>query len=117
MRHVITIVTALALSTGGCVSDADDAGASLMVHNHSDYVLTAVHVADVGNPHWGPNLLPDVLYPSEDLVIHDLDCGAYDVLVVDDNGVRCRLHYLDMCFHDEGWVVTNATLAACAFPR
>jgi hypothetical protein len=94
---------------------AVDDDADLTIHNHSSAVLTAVHVAHVDDHRWGPNLLPQALYPGEDLVIHDVECGRYDVLVVDERGVDCELHDFWLCFEDGGWEVTNATLAECAF--
>jgi len=99
---------------GGCVFVTDD-DASLSIHNRSDFVLTEVRITEVDNPNWGPNLLRDVLYPGEDLVIVDIDCGYYDALVVDETGTECELDDLDLCFDDQGWVITNTTLALCAF--
>jgi hypothetical protein len=112
-RLPATIV--LAAATTGCVFIADDA--TLTVHNHSSYVLTEVHLAAVNDPTWGPNLLPGVLYPGEDLVIDDIRCDHYDVLVVDNLGVDCMLADLHLCFNDESWVIDDLTLATCAFRR
>jgi hypothetical protein len=98
----------------GCVIIADD-DATLTVHNHSSYVLTEVHLAEVDDRNWGPNLLPGVLYPGEDLVIVDIECGDYDVLVVDETDVECVLADLTLCFDDESWVIDDLTLDLCAF--
>ena len=109
----LAAVVGLASAATSCVFVGDDA--SLTVHNHSSYVLTEVHLADVGDRHWGPNLLPDVLFPGEDLVITDISCGHYDVMVVDETGVDCVLGDLHLCFDDESWVIDDFTLDVCAF--
>jgi hypothetical protein len=114
MRTSPWLLATIAASISGCVIITDD-DATLTIHNHSDHVLVQVHLADDDDRTWGPNLLPDVLHPGEDLVIDDISCGRYDVLVVDDENVECELRNLDLCFHDEGWVVDNTTLALCAF--
>ena len=114
MRHLVPLATALAMVATGCVILGDDGDADLTIDNQSDFALTAVHVARVGDPHWGENLRPEVMHWREQVVIRDLDCGTYDVLVVANSGVRCERPDLALCFHDEEWTITNTTLAACA---
>jgi hypothetical protein len=101
---------------GGCIIVADD-DATLTVHNHSSHVLTEVRLAEIDDRDWGPNLLPEPLFPGEDLLIVDIDCDDYDVLVVDDDDVECVLADLTLCFDDESWVIDDVTLAICAFDR
>ena len=115
MRTSGLVLAALAAaSTSACIIVADD-DSSLTIHNHSDFVLAEVHLAEIDDPTWGPNLLPRLLYPGDDLVIVDIDCGVYDVLVVELGGIECELYGLELCFDDEDWVITNSTLARCAF--
>jgi hypothetical protein len=109
--HVRTVVLAVVL--GACIFVSDDS--TLTIHNHSDFVISEVYVAEVDDPTWGPNLLPSDLYPGEDLVIVDIECGTYDVLVVELGGIECELLGLDLCFDDAGWVITNSLLIDCAF--
>jgi hypothetical protein len=106
----------VAAALAGCVSG--DGDSELVIANRSDFVLVEVHIAEVNDPSWGPNLLPDVLFPGEDLVIVDIDCGTYDVLVVDELGTSCELASNRLCFDSDVWVIDNTTLAICAFaPR
>jgi hypothetical protein len=113
MRSTSYAILAAALS--GCVIIADS-DATLTIHNHSDQVLVEVRLAERAED-WGPNLIPSPLYPGEDLVIDDIPCGEYDVLVVDHDGTDCELRGLDLCFDDEGWVIDNETLLDCLFDR
>jgi hypothetical protein len=110
----LALVLAVGPVAGSCVIIADD-DATLTVHNHSSHVLTEVRLAEVDDRDWGPNLLPEVLYPGEDLTIVDIDCDDYDVLVVDEDDVECVLADLTLCFDDESWVIDDVTLALCAF--
>jgi hypothetical protein len=104
----------VALSLTSCiVSSGEDA--SITIVNDSDYVLVDLRVSPVGSASWGPNLLRgDVLFPDEEITIV-VDCDYYDVLIEDDFGATCVLADLDLCFSDDLWVVTNATLAFCGF--
>lgn len=106
----LALLGALALT--GCVASDD---ASLTISNQSSYTLIEVHLAATTDPDWGPNILPDVLYPDEDLTIVGIECDTYDVLVTDDTGVDCELGNLDLCGTDEDWVVDDFTLDVCAF--
>jgi hypothetical protein len=111
---VLGLATALGLTA--CV--VDGGSNELVVANRSDFVLEEVHLAEVNDPTWGPNLLPDVLFPGEDLVIVDISCGSYDVLIVDEFGTSCELIDNDLCFNDtDRWTITNTTLGFCAFAK
>ena len=108
----VALVAALVPACGG----SEDDNNQFVVSNRSSFVLDEVHLADVGSPTWGPNLLPDVLFPGEDLVIANISCGTYDVLVVDEDGVECSLLGNDLCFQDtDHWIIDNVTLDTCAF--
>jgi hypothetical protein len=111
MNRANLLFIAGVVATGCVVSD----DATLTIANRSSYVLVEVHLAAVDDPTWGPNILPDVLYPGEDLIIDGIECDYYDVLVTDDTGVDCELYDLDLCASDEGWVVDDFTLDVCAF--
>ena len=111
---VLGLAAAVGLSASACDSDDNE----FIISNRSDFVLEEVHLAEVNDPTWGPNLLPDVLFPGEDLVIFDIACGSYDVLIVDEFGTSCELIDNDLCFNDtDRWTITNTTLAICAFPK
>lgn len=116
-QNLFACLVALTVSTGACVMSADTGpeDATLLVVNDSSYVLTEVRIAPVGDRSWGPNLLPDVLFPGEELLIVDIECDTYDVLVTDETGVDCVLGNVDLCFNDDTWVVTDFTLDVCAF--
>jgi hypothetical protein len=111
-RTTLALITlAIATTAAGCGGDS-----SLTVANESSYVLTEIRIAPIDDPNWGPDLLGgDVLLPGEDLVITNIDCDTYDVLVVDDTDLDCVITDLDLCFDDALWVVDDVDLAICAF--
>lgn len=107
-RILATLVAASAM-----VACTDDDGfiedASLLVVNQSDFVITDIFLTEVDNPDFGPNLLfGDVLFPGEELLL-GVDCDFYDALVIDEDGVECRLYGLDLCFNDATWIIRNNT--------
>jgi hypothetical protein len=113
MRHALFTAALVALSA--CVI-TDDSGndSTITVDNESSFVLDEVHVAPVDSQSWGPNLVPEALFPGESVDI-SVSCDFYDVLVVDETGVDCVLSDLDLCFSSGVWVVTDGTLDNCAF--
>jgi len=117
MSHRV-LALGLVAGLGLAACGGSSGGNNLVVANRSDFTLEEVHLADINDPTWGPNLLPDVLFPGEDLVIIDIACGRYDVLIVDELGTDCELRDTQLCFMDTGqWTITNTTLGVCAFGR
>lgn len=107
------LLAATLSTTAGCIiSDGDS---TFSIYNDSDYVLTEVYVAEIDDPTWGSNYLDEPLFPGDELVIVDIECDTYDVLIVDEFDVECELLNLDLCFDDDTWVVDNQTLDFCAF--
>jgi hypothetical protein len=97
------------IAVAGCTSSDPGPDASLRVHNNSDFVITQIHVTSVGSLDWGPNLLSgDALFPDESLTI-DVNCDTYDALLIDEDGVECQIHRIDLCFSTADWVIENNT--------
>ena len=114
-HHALALVVAIAAISPACVIVDGDDSSSLEVVNDSDFVLEEIRVAEVGDDFYGPDLTGrDAIFPGESLFIV-LDCGFYDVLVVDELGAECELLDLDVCFDDAVWFVDNRTLARCDF--
>jgi hypothetical protein len=121
---ICSILTGLLVAAASaCVVSSDDGGvvdtgSTMTVSNRSSYILTEVHLAPDGSTTWGPDLLSEDLRPGEDLVVTDIRCGNYDVLVVDDTGSPCTLTNVSLCVSSDSWIVDNTTLDTCAFnPR
>ncbi|HWO23842.1 MAG TPA: hypothetical protein VNO30_34105 [Kofleriaceae bacterium] len=115
MKHPALCASLLAAAaasfTAGCTSDGP-ADASLTVVNNSNFVIEEIYLTDVDARGWGANLLSgDALYPGEDLVLA-VDCGLYDALLVDEDGVECELESIDLCFNDATWHIYNNTCVA-----
>ena len=103
-------------TTMGCIITTDGGDSSITIWNASDYVIEYIYVSPSDSNHWGPDLLGgDVLYPDEEITIHNLDCDYYDVMVVDEYHVECVLEAEYLCFDDEVWRITNSTLDHCAY--
>ena len=115
MKSLLALPFAVAVAA--CAAEGSvvvEPGASLFVVNDSDFVLTEIYLTEVDNPDWGPNLLRgDVLYPDEELAL-GVPCDFYDALVVDEDGVECELHDLDLCGNDATWVIRNNTCSVFA---
>ena len=111
MTHLRLIALSLAavgmVTVAGC-SDNDD-NAQLHVHNNSSFSIVELHVTSVGSPTWGPNLIAgETLAPGDSLTI-DVSCGTYDALLVDQQGVDCQVHSVDLCGNHADWQINNDT--------
>lgn len=112
------IIGAVVLATLGCGVATDTDGGNpdgtITIQNSSAHVLTELYVASVNQSGWGPNLLPDVLFTSEQITVQ-VGCDLYDVMVTDDRQRDCVLGNLDLCFSDHLWVIDNDTLRSCGY--
>ncbi len=110
---VLTVVTSPA-----CIFVDDDdeelADSTLTIANESSFVFEEIRVAAIDEPTFGPNLIPDLLFPGERVTVV-LACDVYDVLIVDETGLECVLEGLDLCFDDALWVIDDVDLDICAF--
>ncbi|GAB4510762.1 MAG: hypothetical protein Tsb0020_28320 [Haliangiales bacterium] len=114
-RYLIPSILALSFFAQGCIIVADDDDATLTVQNDSSYIIDYLYITPSYSGNWGPDLLGSrSLYPGESATV-SVDCGEYDVLVVDEFGVECALYDFDLCFDDSIWYVDNFTLDVCAF--
>ena len=112
LASLTALAATLAAAPACIISDGGDS--TLEVVNDSDFAITDIYLTDVGDPDWGPNLIGgDVLRPDESIVI-DIDCGTYDALLIDEDGVECELDNEDLCFDDATWVIRNNTCSVFA---
>jgi hypothetical protein len=103
-----------ALSTG-CIIESDDGDSDFTIYNASNYTLIEINLAPVGSRNWGPNLISgEVLLPDESITIVNIECGTYDIRVIDDLESDCVLGNVNLCFDSDGWTVDDTILDICA---
>jgi len=94
--------------------DPSRPGMSIRIFNVSSSVLLEVRVAEIDSPAYGPNLVPEGLFPGESIDV-SLACGIYDVLVVDRFSLFCEAFSVDACAIDAELVVDDSFLENCGF--
>lgn len=112
-RFLPLIAAALfALLATSCVI-VDDT--QLTIANDSNYVLNEIYITSVESNDWGPDLLgATVLFPGEALEI-SLECGDWDVLIVDEFGAQCEVYNEYLCFEDAIWSIDDIFLSGCGW--
>lgn len=121
-RSLLGLLCSLALmGTLGCSVTTDAGGGgggnsdgTITIQNSSSYVIIGLYVVPVYQNNWGPNLVYDDLFPSEQITVQ-VACSTYDVMVTDDRRRDCVLGNLDLCFSDQLWVIDNTTLRNCGY--
>ena len=81
------------------------------MQNDSSFAIVEIRVAERHDSRAEDILHGDVLRPGESLTIR-LDCGTYDVQLVDEDRATCELRNVDLCFSRADWIIRNNT---CAF--
>ena len=54
---------------------------TIELHNYSDVAIDGFYLAPVDQTLWGPNILKDLLYPDEYVLVLDIDRGYYDTKI------------------------------------
>lgn len=100
---------ALATAGVGCTTSDGNSDATLTVTNDSDYIIDELYVTQVDSTNWGANLLGgDGLFPDESITLA-VECDFYDAKLIDESGVDCIVHDLDLCANDADWIIRNNT--------
>lgn len=118
MTHPRLIALSLAavgiVTVAGCSDNDDnnnnnDNNAQLHVHNNSNFSIVEIHVTSVGSTTWGQNLISgQTLAPGDSLTI-GVTCDTYDALLVDQQGVDCQVHNVELCGNHADWAIDNNT--------
>ena len=110
-------LAALCLVVAACAAEDDGGGdSSLTIDNDSSFTLIEINLSPTTSISWGPDLLgADVLAPGEVFEASGIECGLYDIRVVDDTNDECILDSVDLCLDNAVWRIDNAELAICAF--
>jgi hypothetical protein len=97
----------------GCSADVqvDSPGPDSILHveNQSDFSVVTLQVAPVGTSTWGPNLLRNGALDPGDSIDLGVACDTYDARLIDETGVDCQLHDVDLCLNDADWIIRNET--------
>ena len=115
--RIFPCVLVLGLAVAAGCGGSSTVDATLRVENRSDFAIVEIRVTSVGSTTWGPNLIAgDVLLPGESVTL-GVDCGFFDARLIDEDGVDCELHDLDLCLNDADWIIHNDTCVAFGAAR
>lgn len=88
--------------------------ATVTIVNDSAWELEQLFLSPVDERSWGPDQLgADVLTPGERLTLTSIQCGTYDLKVVDEDGDVCVLEGVDLCADASVWHLTSRALLDC----
>ena len=99
------------LSLAACGTDS-----TLTIDNASSYALAEINLSPEDSTSWGADLLgSDVLLPGEALEVSGIQCGTYDIRIIDEDLDECILPSVDLCVDNAIWRISDLELAACQF--
>lgn len=114
----LTLAFALAFSITACATEEEGGSldSSLTIENDSSYTFVEINLSPVNTVAWGADLLgADVLAPGEILEASGIECGTYDIRIIDEDADECILDTVDLCLENAVWRIDDLELAACQF--
>ncbi|HEY3806629.1 MAG TPA: hypothetical protein VGL61_28685 [Kofleriaceae bacterium] len=106
---VAALVTGCTVTTN---DDDDDSSASLTIVNDESFDIDNIFISPSGFAQSDDILGGTVLEPSpavDDTITVTVDCGTYDIEIVDDSGVDndCYISDYSLCGTDDEWDITD----------
>ena len=85
----------------------------LVINNTSKWDVYHVYVSATDEDEWGPDQLGDnVLHSDQEWTLTGVDCGDYDIRVVDEDGDACILRKIEVC-GVRTWQLDDDELLGC----
>ena len=104
----------LVLFAGAMPVHAAKKKATIKVINQSKWEIHHLYLSPSSNRHWGEDQLgEDVLSKGDSITLKDIDCGDYDIRVVDEDGDECVIEAASLCGDDSYWKITDKELLSC----
>ena len=111
-RIIIPLIMSAGILFTACGEETDDS--SLTIQNDSDFAFIEINLSPTNQTTWGADLLgTDILRPGQALEVSEIDCGDYDIRVIDEDTDECILEDVNLCFSSETWTIDNLMLGAC----
>ena len=89
--------------------------ATIKVVNQSKWEIHHLYLSSTTDKHWGPDQLGDEVIQAKGgaFTLTKIDCGDYDIKVVDEDGDECVVEAVNLCGDDTVWKITDKILLAC----
>lgn len=112
MLRAAAVLVAFSLFSVSAFASSD---AEVEIRNNSSWDIHELYINTAGDPDWGPDRLGEAVIESEGgiFTLTDIPCGAYDVLLVDEDGDQCAVGDVGLCGGKGEWVIEDEALLAC----
>jgi hypothetical protein len=112
-RIFLLLFVALAFFTFPALAK-DKAKATIKVVNQSKWEIHHLYLSASDEENWGPDQLGDeTIGTGESFTLTHIDCGDYDIKLVDEDGDECVVEEVNLCGDSTVWKITDKILLKC----
>ncbi len=88
--------------------------ASVTLANRSSWDIHRLYISSSRSKRWGPDQLGDeILNSGYSFTLSGLDCGEYDLKLIDEDGDVCEVHEIYLCGAEGEQSLTDKDLLEC----
>ena len=88
--------------------------ATVKIINQSKWEIHHIYFGSTSDDTWGDDYLgEEVLTKGDSLTLSEIECGDYDIKVVDEDGDECVVEAVSLCGDNVYWKITDKDLLEC----
>lgn len=111
MRHQLFLHLAIVVLA---VSPLKAEKSDITFINESGFDIHEIYLSPSEEREWGPDQLDDdVLEDDSSLRLHSIECGEFDIKLVDEDDDECIVEEVDLCGESVEWRITPSELLGC----
>lgn len=100
--------------TGTGAASSGSADGTITVHNRSGYALFHLYLSAPQRNAWSEDHTHNhTFHDGTSLALRGVECGSYDIRVLDEDGDECVLRDQRVCGEHGGLTLNGAELATC----
>jgi hypothetical protein len=114
MTLALPAISAEKLPVGGHEEIRNDMESQVTFRNDSSWKINELYFSRSASHDWGKDQLGrKTIRNGDTFTLTDIQCGTYDVKLIDEDGDQCDIEHVQLCDEAHTWSIRDKDLARC----